>query len=142
MTGKCLSHLFVETIPTDLEDHVLYVSIEFRTTMHLCACGCGNSVVLPLRPTAWALTYNGDSISMSPSIGNWTFECKSHYWIRDNKIVWARAWSNEQIEAGRKRTLIDRGAIGAEEEKSDEDGSLWRRFFRWITRASKEYRSR
>ncbi|WP_419848820.1 DUF6527 family protein [Candidatus Poriferisocius sp.] len=135
MTGKRFAHAFVETIPTDLEDDVLYVSIEFRTTMHRCACGCGNSVVLPLRPSAWALTYNGDSISMSPSIGNWTFECKSHYWIRESRIIWAKAWSGRQIEAGRRQTLVDRGAIGADDRKPGEAGSPWRRFLKWVTRA-------
>ncbi|MGZ4755367.1 MAG: DUF6527 family protein [Acidimicrobiia bacterium] len=110
MTILSLEHAFVETIPDRLDAGVLYVSMEFRTTMHLCACGCGNPVVLPLRPAAWSLSYNGESISMCPSVGNWSFPCQAHYWIRDGNVVWARRWSAAQVEAGRQRTLEERGA--------------------------------
>ena len=135
MTGQRLSHVFVDEIPANLEEGIFYVSIEFRTTMHLCACGCGNSVVLPLRPAAWALTYNGNSISMSPSIGNWSFDCKSHYWIRDGRVVWAEAWSDKQVQAGRQRTLVERGAIRATGAKPDEAGPRWGRLRAWGARA-------
>ena len=102
---------FVEAVPANIDAGVLYVSMEFSTTSHLCCCGCGNRVVLPLHPTAWRLTYDGKAISMSPSVGNWTFPCRSHYWIRANRIAWAGAWSDEKIAAGRQRALIERGAI-------------------------------
>ena len=58
-------------------------------------------MVTPLSPTDWSLTYNGESISLSPSIGNWSFECRSHYWIEKGTCRWAGPWSKEQIEAGR-----------------------------------------
>lgn len=134
MTSQRLTHAFVDTIPADLEDGVLYVSIEFRTTMHLCACGCGNPVVLPLRPAAWALTYNGDCISMNPSIGNWAFECRSHYWIRGGRVIWASPWSDEQINAGRQRTLVERGAIGADDLRLEDARPGWRRVLRRAAR--------
>ncbi|HPY81637.1 MAG TPA: DUF6527 family protein, partial [Bacteroidales bacterium] len=37
----------------------------------------------------------------SPSIGNWSFNCQSHYWIKRNKIVYAREWDKEEIQFGR-----------------------------------------
>ena len=104
-----IAHEFVESIPCELESGVLYISIDFRTTMHLCACGCGNEVVLPLRPAAWSLTYDGVDVSMSPSVGNWSFECLSHYWIRRSQVEWASDWSDQQIASGRQRTLVERG---------------------------------
>lgn len=134
MTAQRLTQVFVDTIPTDLEDGVLYVSIEFRTTMHLCACGCGNPVVLPLRPAAWALTYNGDCISMNPSIGNWSFDCRSHYWIRGGRVIWASPWSDEQIKAGRQRTLVERGAVGADDLRLEDARPGWRRVLRRAAR--------
>ena len=98
-----LKHRFVEHIPRELQDGVLYVSIPFKTAIHKCCCGCGNEVVTPLSPEDWSLTYDGDSISLSPSIGNWSFRCKSHYWIVRNRIRWARVWTAKEIEEVRAR---------------------------------------
>lgn len=111
MSPTSIEHRFVDSIPADLEPQVLYLSIEFRTTMHLCACGCGNEVVLPIRPTAWTLSYDGVAVSMSPSVGNWSFDCRSHYWIRRGRIEWAGDCSDEEIALGRERTLVERGAM-------------------------------
>lgn len=99
---------FVETIPRKLEENVLYISTEFETATHLCACGCKAKVVTPLSPSGWTLSYNGVSISLSPSIGNWSLECQSHYFIKKNKIVWSDKWDDEQIEATRRFRKIDR----------------------------------
>jgi hypothetical protein len=64
---------------------------------------CGNKVVTPLSPTDWQLTFDGDTISLHPSIGNWAFECQSHYWIIRNKVKWAPKWSKEEIAAGQQK---------------------------------------
>ena len=92
-----LTHKFVENIPKELEDGVVYVSISFETVIHRCCCGCGNEVVTPLSPTDWSITFDGETITLDPSIGNWSFECKSHYFIRKNKVVWARRFSEKEI---------------------------------------------
>lgn len=110
MRTATLEPRFVEAVPATIEPGVLYVSMEFATTSHLCCCGCGNRVVLPLHPTAWHLRYDGKSISMSPSVGNWTFPCRSHYWIRSNQVEWSGDWSYERVRAGRARTLAERQA--------------------------------
>ena len=101
-----LQHKFIELAPDVLEDGVLYISIEYCSAIHKCACGCGNEVVTPLSPTDWKLTFDGKSVSLSPSIGNWNFECKSHYWIIQNKVRFARKWSDWQIAEGRKDDKI------------------------------------
>jgi hypothetical protein len=96
-----LKHEFVEFIPGELKQGTIYISTRFGTASHLCVCGCGNKVVTPLRPTDWRLIFDGKTISLDPSIGNWSFPCQSHYWIRNNKIRWATQWSNDRIEIGR-----------------------------------------
>src|SRR4051812_33118008 len=101
MKTKTLRHEFVELIPDALEEGVVYVSIAYGTVTHRCCCGCGNEVVTPLSPTDWKLTYDGKTISLHPSIGNWGFECRSHYWIANNQVKWAEQWSNEKIKSGR-----------------------------------------
>lgn len=98
---KMLQHKFVEFIPDIIEDGVLYVSIKYCTAIHKCVCGCGNEVVTPISPTDWKLTFDGKTISLSPSIGNWNFSCQSHYWIKRNEIVYAEKWDKEEIQVGR-----------------------------------------
>ncbi len=102
-----LRHEFVEYIPDNLNDNTIYVSIKFATVAHKCCCGCGNEVFTPLSPNDWKLIFNGKSISLEPSIGNWSFKCKSHYWIRHNHVIWAAQWSQEEIDAAR---IYDRSA--------------------------------
>jgi hypothetical protein len=67
---------FVISAPDDLEEGVLYISREFSTTLHKCACGCGNEVVLPLSPVDWELEIKNGLASMSPSVGNWDYPCQ------------------------------------------------------------------
>lgn len=96
-----MQHRFVEIIPDAVEDEVLYISLKYCTAIHKCACGCGNEVVTPISPMDWKLIFDGKTVSLSPSIGNWSFNCQSHYWIKRNEIVYAREWDKEEIQFGR-----------------------------------------
>jgi Family of unknown function (DUF6527) len=96
-----LRHQFVDRIPDHLENGVLYVSIPYATAVHRCGCGCGNEVVTPLSPTDWKLIFDGETVSLKPSIGNWSFACQSHYWIVRNRLRWTRRWSAAEIQRGR-----------------------------------------
>ncbi len=113
-----LQHKFVTNIPDQLEDGVLYISIEHCTAIHKCICGCGNEVVTPFSPTGWSLTFNGKTISLNPSIGNWNFECKSHYWIKNSKIEFARTWSDREIRKGKKKKRKKRNRFFSKNSKS------------------------
>lgn len=97
------SHNFTKSIPQEIEDGILYISVEYGTAIHNCACGCGNQVVTPFSPAKWRMTYDGENISLYPSIGNWGFACKSHYWIKNSEVVWANRWDEKQIERGRNQ---------------------------------------
>lgn len=90
---------FVESFPDPLAEGVLYVSMPYASAAHRCCCGCGNTVHSRLSPSDWSLTYDGRTVSLSPSIGNWNFPCRSHYWIRNNRVLWDRKWSDERIGA-------------------------------------------
>ena len=101
-----LKYKFVEYIPTQLKEGEIYISVEFGTVVHKCCCGCGSEVVTPLSPTDWKLTFDGESITLYPSIGNWNLACKSHYWIKNNRVNWAEEWSGEKIDAGRRNDYL------------------------------------
>jgi hypothetical protein len=98
-----LNHEFVEHIPTDIKTGTLYISVQYSTAVHKCCCGCGNEVVTPLSPTDWKLIFDGETVSLDPSIGSWSLDCKSHYWIEDGNVRWAPRWSKKQIQDGRAR---------------------------------------
>lgn len=83
-----LRHCYVEFIPNELEEGVLYISGRFKTASHLCCCGCGHKVVTPLNPAKWRLVDHGATVSLAPSIGLGTLPCRSHYWIRRSHIDW------------------------------------------------------
>jgi hypothetical protein len=93
---------FVEFIPDKLEDGKLYISETYATASHKCCCGCGNRVITPLSSTGWRLFCDGEYVTLYPSIGNWSFPCQSHYWIRRNVVRWSYQMSQEEIDAGRR----------------------------------------
>lgn len=89
MRHTSLRPAFIVTVPDDPEEGVMYVSMTYATAIHLCACGCGEEVVTPISPSDWQLRYDGEEISLTPSIGNWRLACRSHYWIRNGQVDWA-----------------------------------------------------
>ena len=101
MKQRRFDHRFVEFIPDRLEDGVLYVSMAYATVTHRCACGCGKEVVTPLSPTDWKLIFDGETVSLDPSIGNWSFPCRSHYFIRNGAVRWAADMTQAEIARGR-----------------------------------------
>lgn len=98
---------FVTLAPDVLVPGVVYVSVEYATVLHACCCGCGNTVVTPLAPERWSLTYDGKTISLKPSVGNWSFPCQSHYWIERNAVVWARQFTRTEVAAVRAADQCD-----------------------------------
>ncbi|MCL5057361.1 MAG: DUF6527 family protein [Actinobacteria bacterium] len=117
-------------MPKDLEAGVLYVSEEFGTAAHLCACGCGSKIRTPLGSTEWSLEETALGPTLYPSIGNWQQDCKSHYWIRDGQVIWADKWTPEEIEAGRYAEESRRKAY-YDGLHSHRTGPL-RRFWNWL----------
>ncbi|MBQ2655404.1 MAG: hypothetical protein IJF95_02085 [Erysipelotrichaceae bacterium] len=89
MELKHIYPVFVKRMPRELNENTLYICLEGRSMVHLCPCGCGNVVVLPLDKDYWSFEFDGESISLRPSIGNFQFPCKSHYWIDKNCVRWA-----------------------------------------------------
>lgn len=96
-----LAHQYVEFIPKDLEEGVLYISKRFRTASHLCCCGCATKVPTPLNVAKWTLTDHGDTVSLSPSVGLGSLACRSHYWIRGGQIDWYRNMTDRQTDRAR-----------------------------------------
>lgn len=80
----------VRRVPDILQEGILYVCFECNVVVHLCACGCGEKVVLQIDPDFWRVQYDGETVSLFPSIGNYQYPCRSHYWIEQNRVKWVR----------------------------------------------------
>jgi hypothetical protein len=104
-------------------------------------------VVTPLSPTGWKLKVDGEYVSLYPSIGNWGFPCRSHYWIKRNVVHWSYQMSQREIEAGRRhdakvkgryfdtdKTPADSDPVAgpAQSEDRKAKGSLWKRLKKWL----------
>lgn len=120
---------FVDTIPRadSVKEDCLYISVKYNMTTHQCACGCGTIVPLPISPADWSLAYDGEHVSLNPSVGNGALACRSHYFIRDNQIVWLPKMSEEQTHAQLEsdKTLLEQRA--QQQKQQAASGRLIRR---------------
>jgi len=128
----------------------LYVSLEYNIAVHKCTCGCGVDVVTPLSPAEWALTYDGDTISLWPSIGNWSFPCKSHDVIKNGQVRWAAKFDALRIRrvqesdsealarryGGRPRSIETKADIEEPDYEPARSAKVtgWKRLFQWLRR--------
>ena len=99
------------------------------------------------------MTFDGESVSLDPSVGNWNQKCRSHYVIRRNRVLEVGPWSNAQVEVERRRekkakaayfgktadaqpspvTQVDDGAPTiAVQETNHSSPSLWARVKSWL----------
>ncbi len=107
MKIKQIRPKYVEFIPERLEEGVLYISELYHTAVHKCCCGCGHEVVTPLSPAEWSVKCNNGRVSLWPSIGNWSYPCRSHYVIRDNCVLKAKTMTERQIQRVKANDRID-----------------------------------
>jgi hypothetical protein len=121
LVHRTLSHRFVEMIPDRLEPAVLYISTTYGTAVHTCCCGCGEEVVTPLTPTDWAITFDGESVSLWPSVGNWNAACRSHYIVRRGRVLTAEPWTEAEVAAERRRDQASKARYFAERDTADGD---------------------
>jgi len=72
-----------DTLPEakDMVPGKFYFSEKFQASSHLCPCGCGDNVFLPIGKDDWELERHGTTFSISPSILK-RLGCKSHYVIK------------------------------------------------------------
>lgn len=125
-----LQHKFCEYVPGHLQPGIIYITMEFGTAVHLCVCGCGQKVVTPFSPTDWKLIYDGETVSLDPSIGNWSFDCQSHYWIRGNQVIVSNKWDGHEINLNRQ---MDKAAKESHFSDADDKAKTGKGFLNFIS---------
>lgn len=92
---------FVETVPSELKDGILYICISCNVIVHKCACGCGEKTVTPIdQKYGWKMNYDGQTITLRPSIGNFSIPCQSHYYITENRVEWLEKYQQKDTKKG------------------------------------------
>lgn len=119
-------------MPQKLEPGVLYLSEEFETAAHLCACGCGSKIRTPLGPTEWRVANSLLGPTLRPSVGNWQQPCRSHYLITRGEIQWAGQWTDEEILSGRLNE--DRRRKKYFDARNKQSTRAKKGFWNWIKR--------
>lgn len=78
--------VFVEEMPRVYERGKIYISEKYEISKHLCLCGCDNMSIMPLGGGKWwtLVKENDGTVSFIGSVGNFNFDCKSHYIITKN----------------------------------------------------------
>lgn len=140
-----LEHRFVKHIPDILEPGVLYISMEYGSAAHSCCCGCGEEIMTPFAPTDWKMTFDGESVSLWPSVGNWNLPCRSHYVIKGGLVIEALPWSDAEVAAERRRDKAAKSRyygmpipteavdhVPFRNQSNSEEKSLLLRLSRWL----------
>jgi len=140
-----LEHRFVQHIPDTIDPGVLYISMEYGTAAHSCCCGCREEVVTPFTPTDWKMIFDGETVSLHPSIGNWSLACRSHYVIQRDRVIEAGSWTDAQVEAERRRDRAAKVRHYGTDASCDDvrdpvsqpsanpvPGRFWRRLLHWV----------
>lgn len=74
----------VEYVPEQLEQGKFYYTKEYKSSNHLCVCGCGQEVPIPIKQGEWNITIDENGkFSITPSL-QLRMGCKSHYIITNS----------------------------------------------------------
>ncbi|RYD50558.1 MAG: hypothetical protein EOP52_13885 [Sphingobacteriales bacterium] len=58
----------------------------------------------PLNPKGWNINFDGETVTLSPSVGNWNIPCRSHYIIDRSRVIECGEWSPAQAQHEQIRT--------------------------------------
>ena len=78
--------------PQDVPEGEIHYCHNYNVISFKCPCGCGEHIFINSKgympsATCWDIQLHGDKVTASPSI-RMTGGCKSHYFIRVNKVHW------------------------------------------------------
>lgn len=76
----------VHFIPSDMEFGKLYYSKEYEVSNHLCPCGCGAQVPLPIKNGEWNISNIDGKLTVTPSVQHRMY-CLSHYVITEGQAI-------------------------------------------------------
>ncbi len=100
-----LAQLYKPMVTDDLPDNLDLATVYLIgegtpwSAALVCPCGCGATIQLSLIPNddpRWKVKDHGNGrVSLHPSIWR-TKGCESHFWLKNNRVVWALERRNQQ----------------------------------------------
>ena len=126
-----LEHRFVRNVPRELVPGILYVSMDYATVVHSCCCGCGEQVGTPWSSTGWKMTFTVPRSCAPAQPCNWQLPCRSHYVIRQGRVIEAGPWSAAQVAAEHRRDQAAKARFYGRQDEHEraEDGDTGRVVF-------------
>ncbi len=133
---KAITPEFVEFIPTEgkeLIPGIVYISMKHGMVVYRCPCGCGGLSEFMLDPIRFRLEYDGNSVTFYPSIGISYLECRSHYWIRNNRIEWCAPMEDWESQEAQRRELARELKLRNAGERNWKRAlrKVWKPFGKW-----------
>ena len=126
---------FVESIPPGRPPAGEFlISIKYGMGVLRCPCGCGNTMDVNIEPHRWSIKWDGEHISVCPSISSDWMGCRSHYWVRRNRIVWGYPISRTAEEKKEKEEAKARERIY---KPKSFVGNIWRKMGQMTGRKAK-----
>lgn len=83
---KSIELIEVEFIPDHIDDGKFYYSKKYKTSSHLCPCGCGQHFSVPIKDGEWSIQ-NNNPLTVNPSFFH-RIGCRSHYVITEGVITY------------------------------------------------------
>lgn len=74
----------VEFIPNELQVGKFYYSEMYQTATHICPCGCGQHIPIPIKEGEWQIL-NKEKLTVVPSFQQ-RMKCMAHYVITDGYV--------------------------------------------------------
>lgn len=85
--------------PEEMEPGKIYIGLQWGWSGHLCPCGCGKPVNISHQREGRTLLVEANRVTLWPSIGLPNHACRSHYFIVNNKVVWAEPLEEQHTTA-------------------------------------------
>ncbi len=112
LVHKRYKNQWVNDLPESPEKKTIYIvggrEYPFRVVMGCPNVDCKHLVYLDIDPKAnpkWTLIEGKNSkISLSPSVFLTGLPCRSHYWVKNNKVQWAYPTWVDNIRRGRLKS--------------------------------------
>lgn len=119
---------YIEAFPTPMEPGIVYVSLPYSTSGHICPCGCGREVVTKLSPARYKIIFDGE-VSLWPSVAATGLPCNSHYFITRGEVDWYTELNPAQKKRAQAsdRRAIETHRTPATQARANWWSRLWRR---------------
>lgn len=75
-----------DNVPVNMDEGTIYLTFALDWTGHLCPCGCGRQMIIPLDDMRKVTIHDDGTVTFFPSFKN--YKCWSQYVIDHGEVSW------------------------------------------------------